>query len=279
MRAPLPVTCGPGDSRDLVVNVILRVAVAAGALQPRRHDQARILEPARFLAINPDTVIAGPGDPRPHLQVFQRGPVTPVQDLLELVLLPGPVRCRPLVPGQLRPAGVFPEGGMQYRDRLGERDGHVGVDRGLAGRPGRLPLQLDYPLRRRMRLSGPQPRQVISELGITAARPPQFVPCPWVTLLENRLIRRALHYLPGREAQCLCSRAPPPARRLPGLGSIDVVAAGAPLGTGPALVLPDVVQVVALGDGHDHGQQLPPSTSRGRGTDHDHSDECNGLRG
>jgi hypothetical protein len=130
-----------------------------------------------------------------------------------------------------------------------------------------------------MRLSGPQPRQVISELGIAAARPPQFVPGPWVTLLVNRLIRRALHYLPGREAQCLCSRAPPLARRLLGLGSIDVVAAGAPLGTSPALVLPDVVQVVALGDGHDHGQQLPPSTSRGRGTDHDHSDECNGLRG
>src|ERR1017187_4923983 len=135
------------------------------------------------------------------------------------------------------------------------------------------------PPRRRLRLGGPQPRQVISELGITAARPPQLVPGPRVALLVDRLVGRTLHYLPGREAQCLSSRAPPPARRLPGLGGVDVVAAGAPLGTGPALVLPDVVQVVALGDGHKHGQRLPPSTSRGRGTDHDHSDECNGLSG
>jgi hypothetical protein len=35
---------GPGDPRDLIVNVILRVAVPAGALQPRRHDQARFLD-------------------------------------------------------------------------------------------------------------------------------------------------------------------------------------------------------------------------------------------
>ena len=53
-------------------------------------------------------------------------------------------------------------------------------------------------------------------------------------------------------------RAPPPARRLPGLSCVDVVAAGAPLRVCLALVSPHIAQVVALGDGDNHGHRLPP---------------------
>ena len=105
-----------------------------------------------------------------------------------------------------------------------------------------------------MRLSGPQPRQVIGELRIAAARPAQLFPGPRVELLVDRVIGLALDGLAGGEAQCFCSRTPPPARRFPGLGGVDVVAAGGLLGAGLALVLPHVAEVVALGDGDDHGQ-------------------------
>ena len=91
-RAPLAVAVGPGDPGDLVVDVVLGVAVPAGALQPGGDDQPGGLEPARLAAVDPDAVIAGAGDPGPGLQVLQRGPVGPVQHLLERLLPPGPVR-------------------------------------------------------------------------------------------------------------------------------------------------------------------------------------------
>ena len=100
--APFAVAEGPRDAGDLVVDVVLRVAVSAGALQPGGDDQPGGLEPARFAVVDPGAVVAGAGDPGPGLQVLERGPVGPVQDLLERLLPPGPVRGRP---AGLRPGG------------------------------------------------------------------------------------------------------------------------------------------------------------------------------
>jgi hypothetical protein len=148
---------------------------------------------------------------------------------------------------------------VQHRDRLGERDRDVGVGGGLPRRLGRLPLQLDHPLGGGVRLGRLQPGQVISERRVAAARPAELVPGPRVALLVNRLIRPALNDLARCEAEGLSSRTPPPARRFASLGGVDVIAADRALGAGLLLGLPDVVQVVALGDGDDHGQALPPS--------------------
>jgi hypothetical protein len=63
MRPPLPVAEGMRDAGDLIVDVVLRVAVTAGALQPGADDQPRLLEPARLLPIHPHPVIAGAGHP------------------------------------------------------------------------------------------------------------------------------------------------------------------------------------------------------------------------
>ncbi len=115
---PLPVAERPGDPGDLVVDVVLRVAVPAGALQPGRDDQPGLLEPARLTSVDPGAVVAAAGDPRPGLQVLQRGPVGPVQDLLERLLPPGPVRSGVLVPGQPGAARVLPDRGMQHRAAL-----------------------------------------------------------------------------------------------------------------------------------------------------------------
>ena len=102
MRSPLPVAGSPGDPGDLIVNVILRITVPAGALQPRCDDQPSFLEPAGFLPVDPDTVIAGASDPGPGLHVLQCGPVGPVQDLLELS---PPARPSTRPPAGHRPAG------------------------------------------------------------------------------------------------------------------------------------------------------------------------------
>jgi len=92
-RPPFPVAIRPYHARDLVVNMVLRVAVAAGELQPRRHRDARPLEPARLLPVDLPGVVAGPGHPGPLLQVPQRRQVGCLQHVLEL-LLAGIPPCR-----------------------------------------------------------------------------------------------------------------------------------------------------------------------------------------
>ena len=261
------------DWRNATVHVVTR-KTGHGALLPLPDDLGRPA-PAR----RPGCRGSRYGSPRPGLHVFQSGPVSPVQDFPELLLPPGPVIRRPLALGLPRPAGVFPDRGVQHRDRLGERDRHVGVGGGLASRPGRFALQLDQPLGGGVRLGGLQPGQVVRELDVTAAPPAQLVPGPRVALLVDGVVEGTLNELPGGQAQGLCARSPPMAGWFPCLGGVDVITAAASLGAGLALVLPDVAQVVALGNGNDDGQRLPPSRSRDRGVDHDHSDECNGLRG
>ena len=173
-RAPLAIAVGPHDPGDLVVDVVLGVAVPAGALQPGRHDQPGGLEPAQLAAIDPGAVVAGAGDPGPGLQVLQRGPVGPVQHLLERLLPPGPVRGRLLVVGQAGAALVLPQGGVQYRDGLGERDGHVVVGGGLPGRLGGFAFELDEPFGGGVRLGRREPGKMVGERRVAAAGPAEL---------------------------------------------------------------------------------------------------------
>jgi len=245
MRAPFPVAHGPGDSRDLVMDVILRVSVSAGALQPRRDDQPGGLEPARFAAIDPGAVVAGAGDPGPGLHVLKCGPVGPVQDLLELLLLFSPVRRRLLVSGEAGAALVFPDGGVKHRDGLGERDRDIGVGGGLPGGLGGFAFEFDEPFGGGVRLGGFQPDQVIGERRVPAAGPTEPDPGPRVDLPVDRVIGLALDDLAWREAESLRSGSPPPAGWFPGLGGVDVVAAGGAPGVVLGLGFPDVAEVVA----------------------------------
>ena len=251
-RPVLPVPHGLDQPGDLVVDVILRIPVPAGALQPGRHRDQRFLEPARLLAVHPPPVVAGPGHPGPFLHVLQARAVGGLQYLLVLVLNPGPPRRCRLIPGQAGPALVLPDRGMEHRDRLRQRHRHVGVRRRLPGRLRRLPLQLQQPLGCGVRLSRLQPRQVIGELRVIAPRPAQLLPGQRVNLPVNQLVRLALDYLARAEPERLGARAPPPARRLARLGRVDVVAASRPLRLGmPSLVLPDIAEVKAGRGGDD----------------------------
>jgi hypothetical protein len=252
-RAPFAVARGPGDPGDLVVNVILRVAVPAGALQPRGDDHVRLLKPAGLAAVDAGAVVAGAGDTGPCLQVLKSSPVGAMQDLLELLLPPGPVRGGPLVSGEAGAALVLTDRGVQHRDGLGERDGDVGVGGGLAGRLGGLAFQLDEPLGGGVRLGGAQPGQVTGEGGVAAAGTAELAAGTWVDLLVDRLVRLALDDLAGVEAEGLYSWSPPLAGRFPGQGGVEVVTASGASGSGLGLY-PDVAEVVALGDGDNHGQ-------------------------
>ena len=175
---------------------------------------------------------------------------------------------------------VLSDRGVQHRDGLGERDRHVGVGGGLPGRLGRFPLELDEPFGGGVRLGGFQPGQVVGERRVPAARSAEPGPGLRVDLPVDRVVRLALDDLAGGEAEGLGSGSPPAAGRFPGLGGVDVVAAGGAPGVVLGLGLPAVAEVVALGNCDDHGQTAASllTGSAGRGTDHDHFDECNGLR-
>ena len=220
---PLAVAEGPGNAGDLVVDMVPGIALPAGALQPRGHDQPGGLEPARLAAVNPGAVIAGAGDPGPGLHVFQRGPVGPVQDLLECLLLPGPVRSGLLVAAHPGAALVFPQGGVQDRDRLGERDGHVVVGGGLPGRPGSLAFELDEPFGGGVRLGRLKPGEMVGERRVPAAGPTKLTARLRVKLLVDRVVGLAVDGLAGGEAEGLGAGSPPPAGRLAALGGVEVV--------------------------------------------------------
>jgi hypothetical protein len=79
-------------------------------------------------------------------------------------------------------------------------------------------------------------------------------------LLVNRAVRPPLHHLACGEAERLRSRPPPATRWLSGLDGVDVITADRLLGTLlVGLVFPRVAEVIALGDGDDHGHGLPSS--------------------
>ncbi len=174
--APLAVADRAGDPGDLVVDVILGIAVPAGALQSGRDDQPGLFEPAWFAAVDPGAVVAGAGDSGPGLEVFECGPVGPVQDLLETLFPTDPICGGLLVCDEAGAALVLPDRGVQHRDGLGEGDRDVDVGGGLPGRLGGFTLELDDPFGGGMRLGGFQPGQVIANVGYRPRGRPSLVP-------------------------------------------------------------------------------------------------------
>ena len=76
------------------------------------------------------------------------------------------------------------------------------------------------------------------------------------TLAEQQVVRLALDELAGLEAEGLGARAPPAAGRFPAsLAGLKVVA-GRVLGRAAIDLLPDVIQVIALGQGRHHRHRL-----------------------
>jgi hypothetical protein len=112
-------------------------------------------------------------------------------------------------------------------------------------------FQLNEPFGGGVRFGVLEPAQVLGITRVLTAGPAQLDSSAGVDLLVHRVVWLALDNLARGEAKGLGSGSPPAAGCFAGLGSVDVVPAGRPPGVA-VLSLPDVAEVVALGDGNDH---------------------------
>ena len=142
---------------------------------------------------------------------------------------------------------------MQHRDGLGEGDGDDGVGGGLPGGLGGFAFEFDEPLGGGVRLGRREPGQVVGERRVAAAGPAEPAGGVRVDLPVDRVIGLVADGLAWGESEGLGSGSPPAAGWFPGLGGVNVVAPGGAF-SGVVLGFPDVAEVVALGDGDDHGQ-------------------------
>ena len=133
--------------------------------------------------------------------------------------------------GQGRPAGVFSDRGVDDADRLGVDHGQVRIRCRCAVHLRRLPLQLVLAGLGRVRLGGQQAGQLGLPLGallrrVLRQRPAQrSLAVTWIYLRKHHLVYGRVHLGALGQAQRARARPEPPARRLPGLGRVDVVAA------------------------------------------------------
>jgi hypothetical protein len=138
------------------MDVQLHVTVPGGVLQPVRHRQIRLVPLAGLPAVHPGTVRTGARVPGLPLEVAKPGVHRLPDHLVDLADQAGPVRVAiSCLTGQ---AGVLAQGGVEDRDRLGERDGQVEEQRALAGLLDGLGPELPFSLSGGVRLGGQQLR-------------------------------------------------------------------------------------------------------------------------
>ena len=234
----------------------LHVAVPGGVLQPVRHGQVRFVPLAGFAAVDPGVVGAGAGVARLALEVAEPGVHGLPDHVVDLGDQGGPVRVAFRVAGLAGQAGVLAEGGVEDRDRLGQRDRQVEEQRALPGLLDGLGAELALALGGGVRLGGQQLRVQVRGLPAAARAPAELGAVGGLSLAEQQIVRFALDGLAGLEAERSGAGAPPAAGRFsPGLAGLDVVA-GRVLGRAAVDLLPDVVKVIALAQGCDNRQRL-----------------------
>ena len=249
---PLPVGTRPGDVGDLGVDVQLHVAVPGGVLQPVRHRQVGFVPLAGLPAVHPGAVGAGAGVAGLALEVAEPGVHGLPDHLVDLGDQGGPVRIAVVVAGLAGQAGVLAQGGVEDRDRLGQRDGQVEEEGALAGLLDGLGPQLALAFGGGVRLGGEQQRVQVGGFAAVIRRPAQLGAIGGLALAEQQVIRLALDPLARLEPERFRARAPPAAGRFsPALAGLDVVA-GRVLGRAAVNLLPDVVKVIALAQRRDN---------------------------
>jgi hypothetical protein len=243
---------------DLRVDVQLHVAVAGGVLQPVRHGQVRLVTLTGLPPVHPRAVRPGTGVTRLPLEIAEPGVHGLPDHVIDLGDQGGPVLLAFLVAGLAGQTGVLPEGGVEDRDRLGQRDRQVEEQRALPGLPDSLGPQLALALGSGVRLGGQQLGVHVGRLAAAGRRPAQLSAVGGLALAEQPVVRLALDPLTVVEAEGPGARSPPAARRFsPALAGLDVVA-GRVLGRIAVDLLPDVIKVIALAEGRDNRQRLIP---------------------
>jgi hypothetical protein len=158
----------------------------------------------------------------------------------------GPVLIAFSATGLAGQAGVLAQGGMEDRDRLGQRNRQVEEQWALPGLLDGLGPELALALDGGVRLGGQQLRVQVGGFAAVARRPAQLGAIGGLPLAEQQVVRLALDPLAGLQAKSPRTGSPPAARWFsPGLAGLDVVA-GRVLSRAAIDLLPDVVKVIAL---------------------------------
>jgi hypothetical protein len=155
---------------DLGVDVQLHVPIAGGVLQPVRDGHVGFAPLACFAAVDAGVVGAGAGVAGLALEVGEPGVDGLPDHGVDLADQGGPVRVAVCVAGLAGQAGVLAEGGVEERDRFGQRDRQVEEQRALPGLLDGLGAQLALAFGGGVRLGRQQLRVKVGGFAAAARR-------------------------------------------------------------------------------------------------------------
>ena len=242
--------------------------------------RSRLVPLARLPAVDPLAVRAGAGVARLTLEVDEACVHRLHDHFVGLGYQARPVALAVSVTGFAGEARIFAQGGVEDRDGLREGQGQVEEQRALPRLARCLGAKLALAFRCGLRLGGQQACVDAGRFLAAAGRAAQGCAVGGLALAEQEVVRLALDLLARGEAERLRARAPPAAWRLAALLAWLDVISGRVHCQGRVDLLPHVIQVVALAEGADDCQGLPP-LGGGGGTDHDHQmvHGCDEIRG
>ncbi len=189
----------------------LHIAVPGGVLQPVRDGQVSFVPLAGLAAVDPGAVGAGAGVAGFALEVSEPGVHGLPDHVVDLADQAGPVRMAVRVAGLAGQAGVLAEGGVEDRDRLGQRDRQVEEQRALPGFPDGLGAQLAFAFGGGVRLGRQQLSVHVIGFPAITWRPAQPGAIRGFALTEQQIVRFALDRLAGLESERSGAGSPPPA--------------------------------------------------------------------
>jgi hypothetical protein len=137
----------------------------------------------------------------------------------------GPVRVASCVADLAGQAGILAEGGVEDRDRLGQRQGQVEEQRALPGFPDCLGAEFALALGGSVRLRGQQRSIQVSGFPAAVRGAAKLSAVGGFALAEQQVIWLAFDALAGLEAERPGAGAAPAARWFsPALAGLEVVA-------------------------------------------------------
>ena len=186
----------------------LHVAVAGGVLQPVRHRQVGFVPLAGLAAVHAGVVGAGARVARLPLEVAEPGPDGLPDHVIDLGDQGGPVLVTILVACLAGKPGVLAQGGVEDRDRLGQRNRQVEEQGALPGLSGGFDAQLVLAVGGGVRLGSQQAGVDVGGFATAAWGFAERGAVGCFALAEQQVVRGPLDDLAMLEAQGFRAGAP-----------------------------------------------------------------------